>query len=432
MEGLKNKRVLLIDNGGSVELARRLVPFFKEVYYFNGYSGTGFPLENPYFVGTGIKGVTKIYELFPYAEESDLIIFSGVSAVQYGDMAEYFRSIGKRVVSAFYGQEMETDRVGLKEWMKENGLGVNKYKVIEKTSELRKFLEAHPDTFFYIKISDPPLRGLGETFAFPNLKLGMPELEKREYRLGEALKDRVTWVVEWKLDEDMIEWGTDTFFAGGKYPKTLMAGIEKKGTIYWSVAKQWDEFPKELTEINEALMPALTDYGYQSHISTESKIDEKRTQILLDLTTRFPSPPSELMWYMIENIAEFYWELGGGNIIEPKYKDKYGVQLVLRSTWGEEEKQPIYIDKDVRENVFIENFTVTNGVIYTLPHAVGVASDSPGCICESGKSFDEVIEKIKKIIPKVEGIHLEFPTKDLEEINDHIEKLKSWDLNIFD
>ena len=432
MESIKNKTVLLIDNGGCVELARRIVPDFKEVLYFNGYSGTGFPLENPHFVGTGIKGVNKIYDPFSYIDDVDLIIFSGVSSIQYGDMAEYFRSIGKRVVSAFYGQEMETDRIGLKEWMKENGLRVNRHKDITGTSKLRKFLEDHPDTFFYVKISDPPLRGLGETFAFPNLKLGLPELEKREYRLGSALKEKVTWVVEWQLEEDMIEWGTDTFFAGGKYPKTLMGGIEKKDTLYWGVVKQWDEFPKELTEINKALTPALTDYGYQHNISTECKINEKREQYLIDLTCRMPSPPSELMIYMIENLAELYWELGGGNVIEPKYKDKYGIQLIMRSTWAEDEKQPVYIDEAVRDNVFIENFTVTENVVYTLPNAVGIPSDSVGCICESGKSFADCIEKIKKIIPKVQGIHIEFPTKDLEEINEHIEKLKSWGLNIFD
>ena len=111
MESIKNKTVLLIDNGGCVELARRIVPDFKEVLYFNGYSGTGFPLENPHFVGTGIKGVNKIYDPFSYIDDVDLIIFSGVSSIQYGGMAEYFRSIGKRVVSAFYGQEMETDRI---------------------------------------------------------------------------------------------------------------------------------------------------------------------------------------------------------------------------------------------------------------------------------------------------------------------------------
>jgi hypothetical protein len=174
MENLRNKSVLIFDYGTFVSFAERLARDFGKVYYYSPWKSS-FPQAKYNAIGEGLVGVERVNNFWDFADDVDLFIFTDVMD---GDLQLHLQSIGKTVWGSRKGEEMELDRIGMKELMKEIGWPVSHYEVVKGMTNLRKYLKEHENV--WVKIST--YRGDFETFKSVNFDFIETKLNRSEER----------------------------------------------------------------------------------------------------------------------------------------------------------------------------------------------------------------------------------------------------------
>jgi hypothetical protein len=139
---------LFVDQGLFVELAATLAKTYKKVYYYVP-SETAFPKMNTAWIGRGVLGLEVVDSPFgDFFDEVDLVVFPDVN---FGPMQLHMESLGKKVWGSRMGEQMELDRVGMKEEMRARGLPVGKYRVVKGMDGLRTHLQERKNQ--HVKIS---------------------------------------------------------------------------------------------------------------------------------------------------------------------------------------------------------------------------------------------------------------------------------------
>lgn len=305
--------------------------------------------------------------------------------------------MGKPVWSAFYGEDLELDRLEAKQIMERVGLPVNDYEVVYGMDELREYLQANDDQ--YVKI--PKLRGLTETFHAKSYDLVKVKLDDMEHKLGGAAKVQ-QFICEGNI-EAITETGYDGWCIEGQFPKTSVVSCEIKDCGSASVIKPYGLLPKEVREVNDKLSPVLAAYGYQGFWSTEIRVT-KKSFFATDFTCRGASPCGENLQELFSNMGEVIEAGANGVIVEPKPKAKYAVQAVIESPFAEEHWLPINIPEEIREYVKLYNSCVIEGQEYIVPTAV----DMPQCgsvVC-TGDSLDAAIKGVENYAEQIEAYQL--------------------------
>src|SRR6185437_147542 len=128
------------------------------------------------------------------------------------------------------------------------------------------------------------------------------------------------------------------------------------------------------------------DVGYRGFWSSEIRV-KNGVPYLIDPCCRMASPPGELYSYMIENLADVIWQGSIGDVIEPKFNGSWGAQLVMRSSWAENNWQPVEFPASVKDNVKLHYWTVIEGKNYYVPQAIEMAEI--GSVVASGSSADD-------------------------------------------
>ena len=426
----KELNVCFIDNGASIDLIRSLVGKFKSIYYFTVWYQGGFPSISPYFIGRGIDGITKVDDFWKLVDSKDPYIDLFVFTDCYGnDEAEHLRSLGRKCYSSGYGEKFELDRIGLKEMLKAKGLPLTEYFVSQGTTPLKKDLNDLTDR--YVKLAQP-LRGVTETFHFINMKLSESEIDDVANRLG-CVKELVKFIVEKPIGtpETHSEIGYDGWTASGKMPVYGMCGAEIKDVLYAGRIMKLSDMPKPVSEINNAFLSDFKAIRYRGQFHTEVKYGEDDKSFLLDWTSRNGFPPSELMYTMYTNMAEVLDGVANDEPVEPIFNEEepYGVQIIIRSEWAEKNPQAVYIPAEIRNNVFLKNYIMIEGVIHVIPQDYGL--QEIGAVTATGKTLDEAKERAKKICEQIEGIHLEFPIDKFDKIDKQIELMDKLGINFF-
>lgn len=404
-----SRKVLVIDHGLYTAFAERLGRMF-EVFYFAPYADRSFPKPGPAMVGSGLKGVERVEDIWRILPEVDLVVFPDVGFYQ---LACYLRDCGYKVWSAGQGEKLEVQRWRAKETMKALGLPVGKSSLVTGMSDLRKYLADNEDV--YVKISG--FRGLAETFHSKTLGIAEPRLAELEDALG-GLASVFSFVVEHKIDA-VVEAGYDGFCIDGEFPSTCLAGVEVKDRGYLGCVRDYSKLADPVKEINERLAPFLKEAEYRQFFSTEVRVTDNGTPYLIDLTTRCPAPPSSLYWEMIENVGDIVEGGANGDIVEPEWNSKYGAIAIIKSPFAEERWTPVSVDPKVEQWIKWRNACNIEGQTYIIP-TEGVRMTEIGDCIGIGDTIEEAIENCKKHAEEVEGfdikIHVEALPEALKEI----------------
>lgn len=411
---LKEKTVMIYDNGLFIELGKTLSKYFKKVYYCMPWKNA-FPKSNQYIVGYGAEGVERIYNFFDYIDEIDLFIFPDVYD---GDLQVYLQSIGKNVWGSRKGEEMELYRCQMNEYMKSLGLYVTPYTSVTGISALREYLKEHEDV--YVKCSI--LRGDFESFHSPNYEFVEPKLDEIEYKLG-AMKDIKEFCIE-DAYNDAVETGMDLYTVDGQYPSQSLTGIEIKDLGYIGKVIDYNSVSTKITDFNEKISDTFKNYEYRGFFSTEIRISKDKPPYMLDFCARMPSPPSELYQLMYKNLADIIWYGSQGYMIDPIVEHKFGVEVMIFSSWADQNWQEIEFDHKYRDNIKLRNLCVINDKYYCVPQEVGLPE--VGAIVAEGDTLKEAIELVKKIADTVQGYYLEIKMESIDkalEQFDDLEKL---------
>jgi hypothetical protein len=128
---------------------------------------------------------------------------------------------------------------------------------------------------------------------------------------------------------------------------------------------------------------------------------------------RAGSPPSELYQNMIGNLAEVLWYGAEGIVIEPEYVAKWGAEVLLHSSWADQNWQQVRFPKSVRDNIKLRNFCVIDGEYYVIPQWSGMPEI--GAVVAMGDTAQQAIDECKRIAKLVEGHNIEVPDEALDE-----------------
>lgn len=321
---VEDSTVMVVDLSGSfTHIAEAVAPDVKRCLYHTNWQ-TGFPHTRDFLPGVGLAYVERADNLFDYLSEVDWFVFTDVGM---GDLQEYLRAQGYPVCGSGAGQLLEQDRWALRSIADGAGIQVSQAELVHGIDELRAVLREADKC--YVKVS--LWRGLMETYCHRDWFMTEVWLNDLASRLGPAGKI-IDFLVEEPIDgEPCVEIGFDSFYGGG-FPETSLWGYEAKDLGFLGFTTPMPDLLRELQEKTGIMLGA---FDYRGPISTEFRITPQGAY-LIDITARFPSPPSEIETKVMENFAEVLFWCAQGTMIEPQYTAPIVAQYVMTSHWAEE------------------------------------------------------------------------------------------------
>jgi hypothetical protein len=398
-----NKTICCIDTGVFQAWAHRLARDYDRVLYYRPDPPK--PVSSlDDAVGSGFDDIERIYDPWAILDEIDTFFFCHV---QWGNWASYLRSIGKRVWSSFYGEEIELLRENTKEVLLEVGLPVIPYEVVTGIDDLRQYLEDHSEQV--VKVSR--VRGLVETFPARSPIIVEMKLDKLQADLG-PLKKTQEFLVEEAI-EAITEDGYDGYCIRGKFPKNAFWGTEIKNHAYAGKYELAAAMPKSIRLTNEKLAPTLAQYGYAGFWHTEIR-ETNKTFYPTDFTCRCASPAGEGIQELIANLGDIIEAGVDGEIEEPKSSAKYWVQAVIVGERADKKWIPFEIPDGIFRWVKLFATTKINGIIYSIPMFDDM--DEVGYVIGTGPTIDAAIAKVNEYAEKIKNSEIKIRLSSLDEV----------------
>ena len=411
------KSVCVVDSGVFAEIARSLSKSFGKVYYTSHWM-TDYPSSYKTELGEGFPEYERVDDIWGIVDDVDLFVFTDL---HQGELQLYLADQGKRVFGSRNGDELECDRTDAKEHFKELGIPQAPYEVVKGMDALRKYIKSRGEDKLWIKINRT--RGDTETFCVEGYELAKSRLDLMEAEYG-PIADTREFTVEDNLP-DTFDIAIDTYCIDGQYPSKAALGVEQKDQGYVCVVKDWDAMPPKLVSIYDKLSPTLEKFQYRNLFALESRVG-KGGIWLADPCCRFGSPVSELELEMIENLPEIMWEGAAGNLVEPKYKAKYGCEVLIKSQWAPTKPMLIQFPEEYRDQIKLRYAAKFGNETWILPQDSG---EEVGAIVAYGKSLEDCMAEVNEIGEQVKGTQLEITCGSMDVLNGNLKDLASWGIS---
>lgn len=415
-----NNSCLIYDYGTFVSVAERLARDFGKVYYYSPWKSS-FPQAKYNSIGSGLEGVERVENFWDYVDDVDLFVFTDVMD---GDMQLHLQSLGKRVWGSRKGEDMELNRIGMKDLLKQLDCPVGNYEVVKGITNLRLYLMEHDNV--WVKINT--YRGDFETFKSVNYQFIETKLDEVENMLG-ILREIVEFICEDDL-EDKIELAYDGYTVDGVFPARSLCGIEIKDMGYIGSCKEYSELPKPVTEFNSKMAPILKRYNYRNFFHPEMRIGKDGLGYVIDPCCRFGSPPSEIYQELFTNFSDILFDGAGGKCVDPMAQGKFVVEIIIRCNWAERNWLPVLRPDKYKKQIKFRNVMVQDDVHYIVPQYLGLPEI--GSAISIGDSIEKCIEDIEAICEEIKGFYIETPTESLAKAQEEIKKFKSFGYNFFE
>ena len=403
-EDLSNLTCLCRDFGSFLPVARRFGQDFGKTYYHCPWEMGGASTSNSLTIGFGLPEINRVryfWDCLAYAKP-DLICF--LDCLE-GDLQEYLRTKGHHVWGSGKGGELELFRWETANLMKKIGLPVPPGRErIFGFAKLRDYLKAHKNR--YVKYS--LTRGDFESFHHEDYALSESILDYHEQQLG-FKKEMVEFTV-WAEIPNAREVGFDGYTVDGQFPKLVLYGVEEKDAGYFGRMVKYSELPESVRFVNDKLAPVLKSIGYRGPISTE--VREADEPYLIDITARYPSPPSESETRLFKNFSEIAWHGARGECVDPIFAAPCVCQLILKSSWAEKNWLPIEVPKDVQPWVTWKNLCRTDGRDKVIPVFGGL--QEIGSVVALGQTPEEAKKLCIARAEQVKGAEIKFQPESLD------------------
>jgi len=418
---LKDKTILIYDNGLFFDFALKLADYYKKVYYYVPWKDA-FPSMTKLLVGTEWvngkrldtfdgKPFESVDNYFDYVDKADICFFPDVGD---GDLQEYLLSKGKLVFGSRKGEELELERWDTKQYFKKIGMDVQPVKRVVGVNALREALKG--TTNKWVKISK--FRHHFETFHHENWDLSQILINKIEWEMG-PMSQIAEFLIEDNIDA-IVEEGIDAYTVDGKFPNYAFAGVEIKEKSFAGQFRRYSDLSEGIKEVNKQMEPALRGYGYRGFISSEVRTTKDGKHYAIDPCCRLASPPSEIYQEMYKNLGEIIWEGANGRLIDPIPAAKYAVEVLITSDWyNENQHQTIFFPDKYREWIKLRYAMKIDGVYHILStgHSCGL-----GAIIGIGNSFEECKGKVEEIAKEVTGYCVSIDTNSIDEAIEEFNK----------
>lgn len=400
------KSVLIIDNGWYTELAVKMAEAYPIVMYWTPWQ-KDFPNSKDLTPGSGIDGVIRLEDVWDGIRTADFVVFPDL--YQPG-LQQHLREIGKPVWGGGFNEDLELDRALLKRWNINHFLPNIPYEIVFGVDSLEAKMRARDH--MWIKL-ERGYRGDMETFHHKSWFLSEPWFRGVKQKLG-ANGQYTDFIVEPEMDG--LEVGTDTFLVNGVIPARRMYGYEIKDAGYVGVVTS--RVPSKLAAVDNALRNTMS--GYRNLYSTELRIldEDSDKWVLIDLTTRFPSPPYGAELENIKNLPTIIEEGANGRYIPPVYEEPYVAELILESDWNADNWQAVKIEEGIRDRVKLHNFAQTGNIYHIPPNPVGII----GSVVGLGPTKEIAIQEALTVAEQVSGFGVQYNKSAMDEAMETVEK----------
>jgi len=410
MSDFSNASALFYDYGLFVSMAEVCAGQFGRVGYFCPWENS-FSDGRELAIGVGLEGIERIKYFDKVVDDYDLIVFPDCHD---GWLQRYLREHGYRVWGSSIGSELELSRWKTKELFREKGIPQIESHQVQGTAALREFFKSHGNEIgWFVKVSG--FRGLGETWFARNYDEAKGVIDEFDVKHA-VMAMLVDFVVEANIP-NAKEIGYDGLSILGQFPLSAFWGIEKKDKAYFGKLSKYEEMPKEVKAVNEAVAPTMRDLGYCNWFSTEL-----RNGVPIDLTCRHASPAGEPMIAAMENLAEVLWYGAEGILVEPQYSAKFGAQLILCSEWAEEHLLELSFPEDIRQWVKIYNHARIDGKDYFVPQIAKMKQ--VGSVIGLANTPEEAVKLCKRRAAEVRGFDIECDFDSLDEAMNEMQSSK--------
>jgi phosphoribosylamine-glycine ligase len=403
---LSNKICLVFDpSGGFVHIAEALVGDFGQVKYFSPWE-RAFSSSRDYLPGHGLDGIERCWDFWDEIDSADLVVFPDVGNA---GLQDWLRAQKMPVFGSGAASKLEQDRNYLKSVCKKYGIQTAECTQVVGIDNLRSLLAQIDDV--HVKLSY--FRGDMETFHHENQHDTMRRLNELALRM-EPYGAQAEFVVEVPIKgKPCVEIGADIpNTAHGIYPRSVLWGYENKDKAYAGCV---GALPERLNDVVNKLGPELERVGYRGALSTETR-ETPKGSFFLDMTCRFPNPPSALMRFMIDNWGELIWECAHGRVVEPNWLAPVGVQIIFKSEYGAE--NPLAVAVDRWDRTVLYGHAQFQGQDYAVsPSEIAEC----GAACGLGASLAQATEEALSVAESVKGRELGFDAGSVTELMETIQ-----------
>lgn len=389
-EDLSHRTAIFYDVAGDYcHVAEAIAPEYGRLLYFVPWEGA-FSMATGLIPGIGLDNIERCTDFFQHLDEADIAIFADVG--NYG-LQSWLRRQGMPVFGCGEGGKYETDRLLLKQMCAEVGIQTAVAVPVRGVTALREILEEHDN--LYVKISY--LRGTFESFKHRSWLHTKDKFNRIAADLG-PYAEFADFLIEVPIEDDgddaCVEIGFDSYCADGKFPEVMLYGYESKDSGF---VGRVGRLPSRMAAVRDALGTALERVDYRGPLSTETR-ESVSGSYLIDLTCRFPSPPSELQSRLVGNLGSVIWDVAHGRVPTPEYRYRFGAQIVLKSTTFAEHPIPLEIDQP--DLVAIHGHCIVDGQDYAV--SVSEIEELGGAI-GMGDTLEEAIREAYEVAEGVVG-----------------------------
>jgi hypothetical protein len=403
---VSRKTVLFWDASASyTHVAESVVEEFARVLYFVPWE-RGFSVARDFIPGMGLDGIERVPDFFDALDAADLVVFTDVG--QPG-LQEYLRKQGMPVFGSARASVLERDRWRLKEALRDSSIDYSEGFLIRGLEQLRKLLQRQED--LWIKFSY--FRGDVETYHHRTYPQSQKKLAEWQLALG-PYAEIADFIVEPPIRSELcVEVGADPpWVCDGIFPRRFLWGYEDKDAGYMGTTLG---LPERMRLVVDKLSGVLSAYGYRGPLSTETRECDDGSSYVIDLSARFPEPPSSVHSYLASNWGEMMYGCAIGEPVEADYQADYAVELVLRSDAGAD--HPLAVEIGQSQRTRLHGHCKIGGVDYAVsPSEIREI----GAACGLGDSLTDAAEEALEAAQSVKGDEIEFDAASLRRLLDTI------------
>lgn len=318
MTDLSTKTALVFDHGLFLPVATRLADEFGRVFYWSPYE-EGFSKWSKACLGDGGERIERCTDYWKAKKEVDVWVFPDI---EHSGLQEELVSQGFAVWGSRSADSLELRRQLFLKVLGGLELEVPEHAAIRGLSGLREFLKDKEDQ--YIKISS--YRGDRETYHWRKWSLDRYALDWWAVQDG-PLQDERIYLVFPAIETD-LEIGADTYNVGGRWPSTMLHGIEWKDKAYFAAVTKREDMPEQLQDVLNGFGPVLGDFGYANEWSCELRVKDEHAYFI-DPTHRGGLPSTGSQMALWKNFPQIVYAGAHGELIEPEHDDLFSMECIV-------------------------------------------------------------------------------------------------------
>lgn len=353
---------------------------------FHNPDRRAFPTLKQGCIGDGFEDIEHTLDFWPMLDDIDCFVFPDIG---HAGLQLHLESIGKAVWGSRKGDVFELNREKFMATVERLGLSISPgYTVKVGLTKLSEYLRDREDQ--YIKLSR--WRGDMETTHWRNWQMDHGWLDWMAVNTG-PLSERLRFLV-FNAINTPLEIGGDTYCIDGRWPETMLNGLEFKDTTYFGAVTKRDEMPDQIQEIMGLFSWSMADSRYRNQISFEDRV--KGTEhFWIDATQRAGMPSSGSQQILWKNFSTIVWAGANGELIEPEPEGQFSIECMVTSKTGKDCYDIVQLPKAIDRSVRFSNCAFVDGCYVFPPDECH--SGELGWLCVYGDTPTETLETAKDI-----------------------------------